>query len=258
LIGSAASAIVAPMAGKPGKRTSIEAADVSVKVDATLKRRYGELAKSIADAKKRGASAFDALWEAVGEVLDHDPPLYVVAGYRDADEFLREELGETRRTGFRFVRVAKFASPREEAQYGTTKLDAALSFIEAKVGAPLAHPPLPIAFDRLRIPLKKGTCSLEDARVEDIVVATRALAKRERKPTSSLERAAKEKLKDHAALANVGVRVRGGLVTLTNVPVAALQSCLRVLASVRWQDEEKKKEKKARPTKTKSRTRSKK
>ena len=44
--------------------------DVKVKVDAGLKKRYDAL-----DAKKRGSSAFDALWEAVGAILEHDPPL---------------------------------------------------------------------------------------------------------------------------------------------------------------------------------------
>jgi hypothetical protein len=98
------------------------------------------------------------------------------------------------------VRVAKFASPIEEERYGTTKLDAALAYIEAKLGAPLVHPPLPIALDRLRIPVKHGagvgsrSCTLEEARVEDIVAATRGLRTQKAKPTSSVERAIKERL----------------------------------------------------------------
>lgn len=166
------------------------------------------------------------------EILEHDPPLYVVAGYKDADEFFREELGETRRNGFRFVRVAKFASPREEEKYGTTKLDAALSYIETKLGTPLAHPPLPVAFDRLRIPIGGDSRTLDEARVEDIVTATRALARRERVSTSSFERMARAKLAEHPPLAGVRVRVRGGLLTLTNVPLAALDAFITALTSV--------------------------
>lgn len=230
--------------GKRGSRgpathvASVDVKDVSVKIDASLKRRYDGLATIIRASKKRGASAFDALWEAVGEILEHEPPLYVVAGYRDAAEFFREELGETRRNGFRFVRVAKFASPREEEKYGTTKLDAALSYLEAKLGAPLAHPPLPIAFDRLRIPVASGTKgakrteSLAAARVEDVVAATRALRKKERAPTSSFERLAKATIAEHPSLADVRVRVRGGLLSVTNVPVASLDAFRDLVATL--------------------------
>ncbi|CAN5797028.1 hypothetical protein BH09MYX1_BH09MYX1_50580 [soil metagenome] len=35
-------------------------------------------------------------------------------------------MKEEPRTAERFVRIAKFASPRDEAEYGTAKLDAAL------------------------------------------------------------------------------------------------------------------------------------
>ena len=214
--------------------------DVRVAVDADLKRRYDPLARVVRDSRKKGASAFDSLWEAVGAILEHEPPLYVVAGYKDAGEFFREELGETRRNGFRYVRVAKFASPRDEDRYGTTKLDAALSFIEAKLGKALSHPPLPIAFDRLRIPLRnpdsrgRSSLSLDDARVEDIVAATRRLSKRPPKTTSSSERILSEALRAHPAFSDVHVRVRGGLADITSVPIASWDAFVKALRAVDW------------------------
>jgi hypothetical protein len=52
------------------------------------------------------------------------------------------------------------------------------------------HPPLPIAFDKLRIPLARGrSAAFKDARIEDITAATRALTKTPAPPTSSAERA---------------------------------------------------------------------
>ncbi len=218
-----------------------EPRDVRVKVDAGLKKRYDALAVVMHEAKKRGSSAFDALWEAVGEIVEHAPPLYVVAGHKDAAEFFREELGETRRNAFRYIRVAKFASPRDEERYGTTKLDAALSYIEAKLGAPLVHPPLPIAFDRLRIPVRRAavsaprSVSLEDARVEDVIAATRGLKTRAAKPTSSVERAIKESLAKGGPFEDVRVRVRGGLIDFSHVPTAAFTAFLRALAGVEWE-----------------------
>lgn len=215
------------MAGKKKAKAPAREPDISVKVDASLKRRYDALAAQIHAAQTKGASAFDSLWEAVGEIIEHEPPLFVVAGYATADEFFKERLGESRRNAFRYVRVAKFASPREEEKYGTTRLDAALSFLEAKLGAPLAHPPLPIAFDRLKIPVtrdgKTTSVPLEKAAVEEIVAATRALDKSgKKKPTSSLERALGEALRKHQTLASSAVRVRAGLVSFTSVPAAAL------------------------------------
>ena len=149
---------------------------VTVKVDPALKRRWDFLIGAVRKAQKDGAIEFDHLWEAIGEIIDHE--LYLLGGFKDAADFFERELGEKQRNAYRYIRVAKFASPRDESRYGVTKLDAALSFIEAKVGAPLAHPPLPIAFDKLRVPHKEGkSLSLDDARVSDIETATRASTK---------------------------------------------------------------------------------
>ena len=227
-------------AKKSTSRGAGKGATVVVTIDPAVKKRWDALTKQIHDAQKEGASAFDALWEAVAAIVEHNPPLYLAGGYENAEAFFRERLGETRRNAFRFIRVAKFASPNEEEKYGTTKLDAALAYLEAKLGAPLAHPPLPIALERLRIPVKDGAherrLSLEEARVEDIVAATRALAKTERAPTSSVERGLKKVLSSKSSLAKVTVRVRNGLVTFANVPTAALATFGRVLASGPWDE----------------------
>ena len=126
-----------------------------VKIDPALERRWNALYGIVHTAQREGAIEFDRLWETVGEIVDRE--LYLLGGFKDARDFFARELGENERNAYRFIRVARFASPTDEAKYGVTKLDAALSFIEAKIGAPLAHPPLPIAFDKLRFPGKTGT-----------------------------------------------------------------------------------------------------
>lgn len=213
--------------------------DIAVKVDASLKRRYDKLLAEVTAAQHKGASAFDALWEAVGAIVEHDPPLYAVAGYRNDAEFFEECLGESRRTAYRSIRIAKFASPRDEEKYGGTRLDAALTYLEAKLGSPLEHPPLPVAFDRLKIPVqrdaKTARVSLEDASPDEIRAATRALSKAPKRPTSSLERAIKEALSGHPALADSRVRVRGGIVHFTGVPAAAIGVFLAAMGTVKWE-----------------------
>jgi hypothetical protein len=209
-----------------------------VKVDPAMRKRYRALVAELRRARAEGAEAFDALWEAAAEIVEHDPPLYVVGGYESDAAFFEGELGEKARNAYRYMRVAKLATPREERDYGTTKLDAALAYLEAKIGAPLAHPPLPVAFDRLRIPVKTAGgvehVTLADARVEDITAATRALQKKDRQPTSSAERALREALAKHAILADVTVRVRNGLATFAGVPVGAMGAFTSAVSRARW------------------------
>lgn len=221
---------------KPKKPTAIPrpAPDVVVKVDADLKRRWDALLQVIDDASQKEKLDFDRRWEAAGEIVDHDPPLYVVGGYENAAEFYREYMKEEPRTARRYVRVAKFASPREEERYGLQRLDAALGFIEAKIGKSLEHPPLPVAFDKLRVPVGDGTKLVADATVAEITAATRKLTSASRKKPASAARSAVEKaLAAIASLANVRVHERNGIVSFEGVPLAALAKFGRAVAGVK-------------------------
>lgn len=177
---------------------------------------------------------FDRRWEAAAAILDHDPPLYVVGGHRDQDEFFRKVMKEEPRTARRYVRVAKFSSPRDEETYGIAKLDAALGFIEAKLGAPLAHPPLPVALDKLRIPTPEGTKSLESATIEQITAATSKLkGAASRKPSTATEKALAAKLGSVTSLKRVEVKERNGFVSFVGVPVAALDRFARTVLATK-------------------------
>ena len=196
--------------------------DVAVKVDATLKKTYETLIAEISLASRKETEDFDRRWEAAGAIVDHDPPLYVVGGHRNAAEFFRAVMKEEPRTASRYVRIARFASPRDEQAYGTAKLDAALGYIEAKLGKPLAHPPLPVSLDRLRIPTSEGgTKSLESATVAEIAAATGKLTSASRKKPKTPARAALEKaLGGISSLAGVRVSESGGAVSFGGVPLA--------------------------------------
>ena len=76
-----------------------------------IAKRHLELA--IEEATKRGMSAFDERWEAADAIVSHDPPLYVVGGFRDDAEFYREVMHEDPRPARRWTRVARYASPRD-------------------------------------------------------------------------------------------------------------------------------------------------
>jgi hypothetical protein len=234
-------------AAKPAPKRRVPTAnaaprDVAVKVDPKLKRLWDQTRAVIEQAKGQGATAFDELWEAVGRAVSHEPPLYVLGGYASPKEFFREELHEEERTARRYMRVAKFATPNEEATYGVAVLDAAIGYLEAK-GGRAVDGALPVAFDRLRIPLVGGardgaaaSVPLAEATVAQINAATRALADRAKKkpgPKSALRDALLATLKADKTLAAIAVHEANGFVSFTHVPVAAMARFARALTAAR-------------------------
>jgi hypothetical protein len=220
--------------------TTIKSArDVKVPVDAKLKQLWDQALAVMQKAKGHGAEAFDELWEAAARAVEHDPPLYVLGGYGSAGEFFEEVLQEKERTARRFMRVAKYATPQEEAKYGTTVLDAAIGYIEATLDVPLKGP-LPIAFERLRIPVtrngKDARVLLEETTAEEIVKATRDVATKKGKARvapNPIEQTLAKAFGGGAATKGVRSTVRGGVVTFSGVPVASLGAFAKTLAGVK-------------------------
>ncbi|CAN5771721.1 hypothetical protein BH09MYX1_BH09MYX1_67270 [soil metagenome] len=220
----------------PRKVVSKSAAspDVVVKGDAKLKKAYDTLVAVISESSRHEKLDFDRRWEAAGAIVEHDPPLYVIGGHRNQEEFFRAVMKEEPRTARRYVRVAKFASPSEEEKYGVQILDAALGFIEAKLGHPLEHPPLPIAFDKLRVPVAEGTKPLADATLVEITGATSNLTSGARKKPKTPARAALEKsLGAVDSLAEVRVAERSGLISFEGVPLAAMTRFARAILATK-------------------------
>ena len=210
--------------------------DVAVKVDAKLKARWDMLSKLVASAQSRGASAFDELYEAVGDIIHHDPPLYVVGGYANVREFAAAVLKEKERTVTRNVRVARFASPRQETDYGVSKIDAALGYLEAKAGKPLGRVPVDFVSLKIRVTEGKETrlVGFEDASVDQLRAATTALRTRagtQKTKASPLLRGLRAKLGDGEAFAATEVHEANGALTFVRVPVGALAAFAKMLAA---------------------------
>jgi hypothetical protein len=201
-----------------------------MKVDPALKRAYDHHSAIIAKTTKEEMKDFDARWEAAGAIVDHDPPLYLAAGYKNSVDFFRSVMHEEPRNAQRYIRVARFATPMEEEIYGISKLDAAIAYIEARIGAKVEHPPLPVAFDLLQIPVGSKTKSLRDATAAEITAATKALgAKRNKHPKHALHAGIERAMSKVASLSDVAVTEHGGLLTFKGVPIAALTHFLRAL-----------------------------
>lgn len=220
-----------PRRPKPPRAPKIALRDIEVAVDPTLKKSYDALVAIIERASLKESSDFDAKWEAAGKIVDHQPALYVVGGFKNDVEFFKTVMNEEARNARRFVRVAKYASPEDETVYGITKIDAAIGFIEAKLGQPLEHPPLRVAFDKIRIPVKTGTVSLENATVAQVTAATSALLQSGKaRPKSHARVALEAAIGEVASLEDVVVREHAGRVSFTNVPLAAISHFARAVA----------------------------
>lgn len=228
------------MANSPTKKPAAKPrpAKVEVTVDRALARRWKALAAEMAAAKHRESGGFDAYWEAVGEILDHDPPLYLAGGCATAREFLAKHVGESERTARRMVRVARVASPNDESRYGVSKLDAALTLLEAQ-GVELGRGRLPVDFARVRVDVKRDgkalRVALADATVEEVRTAARILQRKTRKvapTTSPVVRAIGSALAKVPTLRAVSVHHARDAVTVKGIPTGAWKDFVKALRGV--------------------------
>lgn len=149
---------------------------VEVATDPQRKKRFERLQQALRTAKLEELRGFDEYWENVAEIVEAG--LHVYGGYDTAEAFVRAETEQNWRSALRYMRVAKHASPNEEQKYGVAKIDAALSYIEAKLGAPVRGT-LPIRLDALKVSVVRDGAQkrlgLLDLTVRELNTATRAL-----------------------------------------------------------------------------------
>jgi hypothetical protein len=202
-------------------------------VDPWMKAEYERLLAVIEKTTHHEMKDFDARWEAAGAIVDHEPPLFCVHNIKSTTDFYRDVMHEEPRNAQRFVRVARFATPMEEEFYGITKLDAAISFIEAKIGHKIEHPPIPIAFELVRIPVGSHVKTLRDATLDEIHAATKELgALHGKSHKHAVHTGIEKEISKIGSLENVTVTERGGLLSFKGVPIAALTHFLRALTHV--------------------------
>lgn len=131
------------------------AKDIEVKIDRKLAVAWKAQHAKLMKASQEGAHDWDARYEAIAAILEHEPPLYLAGGYSTDKQFIDEVLHEDRTSVLRNVHVATCATADDVALYGATKLSLAIALLEAKNGGPLKHG-APIAFAKLRCTFKQS------------------------------------------------------------------------------------------------------
>jgi|APLak6261675434_1056106.scaffolds.fasta_scaffold01306_2 hypothetical protein len=214
----------------PKKPPTAKPKSVTITIDASLKKLWEEARKRLTQATSQGALAWDERYEAIADITEHQPPLYLAGGFATEGDFFKKAIGEDRSTVYRNMRVAKYATAREVETYGASRLDAAITFVETKNGGALKGR-TPIDFASLRFPVKDGTKKLADATVEELRDAVATLKGRQRAAEkASPEATAISALLKKNKVKGVTFDVRKDLVVL-RVPLTTLATTGRALAA---------------------------
>ena len=207
--------------------------DVVVKVDAGLKRLYAEALGQFERATAEGAKSWDHRYEAVADIVEHVPPLFLAGGFSTETDFFASVLQENRQSVYRNMRVAKYASADDIERFTSSRLDAAITYVETKNGGPLRGR-TPIDFAKLRFPFKREgktvSKTMVDITMAELRDAIALLKGRETasKKASPLGRALSEVLK-RSKVKGASVSVSASQVVL-RVPVSGIDAVAAALA----------------------------
>lgn len=207
--------------------------EIEIKVGRALAQAWKKLLAVLESSNVEGMRAWDRKYEAVGEILAREPPLYLAGGVSTVGDFFAKYLpGEDSRTILRNVRVAQYASPDEELKYGTSKIDAVIDYLEAKHGKP-TRGRIPVDFEKLRLDSNEGPIGFVGATVEQVRAAARLAVRGSRAEVPAkrhpvvlaLTKALPKGAKD------VTIHYATGRVSVGKVPIEQLAVVLRALAS---------------------------
>jgi hypothetical protein len=226
---------------KTTKPSTAKLSTVEVATDPQRKKRFEKLQAALRSAKLEELRGFDEYWENVAEIVEAG--LHVYGGYDTAEAFVKAETEQNWRSALRYMRVAKHASPNEEQKYGVAKIDAALSYIEAKLGAPVRGT-LPIRLDALKVTVERDGADkrlgLDALTVRELNTATRALLAKSgsdaRTRRSPIEQAFAKSLAGEKVLKETTVRFVDGHLSFSKVPLAHLDAFMKRVRATEWKE----------------------
>jgi hypothetical protein len=210
----------APTAKPPRPRRaaggSLEDPALRAAWDATLARYRA--------ATREEMAGWDERYEALGEILDR--ALYLAGGFKSEGAFLAAEApGLSDTSARRYIRIAKHFDPEHETDFGVSKLDLLLDYLEAHNGGVLAKAQLNPRRQTILVPGPSATeprrpIPFAKATAADLRSATRAakgLSQRPDSAASPVEKALRASL-TKAKLGEGEVRVRRESNDLIGVP----------------------------------------
>jgi hypothetical protein len=208
---------------------------VELHLPAKFEDRWTRLLTTVRASRSKGSSLWDQQYEAVAEIAEHQPPLYLFK-YSSFAKFCEAELGEEERNVRRWMRVAKFFSPQDEARYKVSRLDALVRWAEKRAKKKIIGR-FPLDLDAIRITVVRDG---ERKRVPAIDASPAEIdADVPRKKGSSdaphrLELAAKRALEAYPALREVRCVFVDGTLSFSKIPAHAGADFAKALAKIDW------------------------
>ncbi len=207
-------------------------------VDKALKKRYDELMARYHAALADESSGWDARFEALDEIINSDPPYYLAASYATAKQFLKAEVPQESERNIRTkILVARHFDPEDESRYGITRLEALIGILRAEAGGELGR--VKIHPERQKVRVKEGKTTklvpFAEATRDQLKAAIRLAQGKTGTSRAALPPlvAALKKALAGAKLADVGVSIRGGKVTLSGIDAVQFAALAKVLKGVK-------------------------
>jgi hypothetical protein len=208
-----------------------------VNVD-TAQARYDALLAAMQTHGVHESRSWDAYWEAVDEVLSGK--LYLLSS--NPEEHMAEGwcLAHTKQGADacrRNALVARFCSPDDELRYGVSKLFSVLRYIDKKVSPLPEQGALKLKLESLRFALvrdgKKVSVGIEDATVKEIdaLANDRAAGPKPSPLALPFERA----FKKVRGFEESRFIVRDGQLSVRNIPLAHLETFMKLMRGVDWE-----------------------
>jgi hypothetical protein len=222
----------AKSATKPARKLK---AGANPLVDKALSAHWKDAFQRFEDAKQGEAERWDEQYEALGEILDAEPPLYLAGGYASDKAFLAAVLpGVDVRSARRSCRVARYFDAEDEATHGVMRLEALLDYLEATHDAPLVPAKINTKKQRVRVSSGKSTRSVlfADATLAVLRASIRRATKAPATRSSPAVMAVKAALAKHG-FSEVAVSIRDNRLTLSGIPVGRLSPCARALTAAK-------------------------
>jgi|LNFM01.1.fsa_nt_gb hypothetical protein len=220
-----------------GARTSDDTNTELLHIPAKYEERWKTLLATVRKARTKGTSLWDQQYEAVAEIAEHTPPLYLFA-HSSFEKFCAAELGEEARNVRRWMRVAKFFSPQDETTYKVTRLDALVRWAEKRAKKKITGR-FPLKLEDIRITVvrdgvRQRVTALEASPREIDEDEPKKRGESEERAPHRLELEAQRVLKKHRDLAAVECVYRDGTMSFTGVPAHAGSAFAAALSEIDW------------------------
>lgn len=228
---------VAHVPVKATPKAPIKAAATGL-ADPALDHAYQTELARFERGRKDETEGWDEMYEALGRILDHEPPLYLAGGFRSARAFLEDRLPDVdERTARSNIRVATYFTPADERAHTVSKLDLLITYLETVAGGPVAPAKLNLTKTRVEVPTESGVVSkhFPEVGINELRDAVR-LAKRDGTTTKAkappVVVAVRKALAAHD-IPTVGVRLRAGKLDLSGVPTTKLAAVGKALIATK-------------------------